>query len=468
MIERKLEMKRRDFVSLLAGATSGLITRPAYSSIVVQQALPDAAQWLRSGPLLGHSEMTSTSLWLQTRKACRAQLRFWKREQPATARLSDIIETHSSKDLIARFNLSQLEFGTKYDYELYLDGLRVALPENAALQTQAMWRYRTSPPPFRIAIGSCAYVNDTAYDRPGTPYGGNYEIFSTIAKEQPELMIWLGDNNYYREADWLDEGAMRYRMAHGRELPELRKLFAATHHYAIWDDHDFGPNDSDRTFRERDVSLDIFRNYWSNAAYGTDEARGVFSRFEWADAEFFLLDGRYHRSPNAWPDPMQRVMFGEVQMRWLMESLRSSSATFKIIAGGNQMLNPLTFYEAFGKCPAEQKQLIDFIREARVPGVLFISGDRHHTELIRRNEPGLYPLYDFTSSPLTSTPPSANAREANNPARVPGTWVTGVRNFGLIEASGSGDDRKLTLRTVDYTGQEKWRHDIRASELRFA
>jgi alkaline phosphatase D len=51
------------------------------------------------------------------------------------------------------------------------------------------------------------------------------------------------------------------------------------------------------------------------------------------------------------------------------------------------MLNPIMPFEAFGKFPDDQKRLIDFIREPRVPGVLFVSGDRHHTELIKRVEP---------------------------------------------------------------------------------
>jgi alkaline phosphatase D len=377
------------------------------------------------------------------------------------------METDSARDLIARFTLTSLEFGSRYDYEVYIDGQRVALPFTATFQTQPMWRYRADPPAFRLAIGSCAYINDAAYDRPGNPYGQGFEIFRAIAEQKPDFMIWLGDNYYYREADWLSESAMRYRYAQNRELAELQPLLATVHNYAIWDDHDFGPNDSDRTFRLREASLRVFKDYWANSTYGTEETPGVFGRFEWGDVEFFLLDDRYHRSPNQMPVGPDKVMFGEAQMRWLKESLRSSRATFKIVAGGNQMLNPIVLYEAFGRFPDEQKQFLDFLRTSRINGVLFISGDRHHTELIKRIEPGLYPLYDFTSSPLTAGGGRIE-EEANNPARVAGTWVTGgVRNFGLIEVSGTAKDRRLVMKTLDRTGKELWRHEIKASELQF-
>lgn len=265
----------------------------------------------------------------------------------------------------------------------------------------------------------------------------------------------------------MTEAAMRRRYMHTRALPELQPLLASVHHYAIWDDHDYGPNDSDRSFRGREWSLRVFKDYWANPSYGTMETPGVFTSFAWGDVEFFLLDDRFHRSPNRMPPGPEKMMFGPEQMRWLMEALRSSNATFKIIVAGNQMLNPLTFFEAFGNYPEEQKRLIDFIRTARISGVLFLSGDRHHTELLKRTEPGIYPLYEFTSSPLTSGG-SRIEREANNPARVPGTWVTGgTRNFGMIEVSGPVKDRRLTLRTLDQKGRELWRYEIRAAELNF-
>lgn len=460
-------MRRRDFLSVLLAATAWAAFGFKPFQTKAQQQQLDPTAWLRSGPMLGHSEITETAVWLQTNKPCRAEVRFWKQGKPETARLSETVTTTGDNDFIARFKLARLEFGTRYDYEVYLDGLRVPLASNTSFQSQPMWRYRTDPPPFRIAIGSCAYINDSDYDRPGNPYGGGYEIFQTIAGQKPDAMIWLGDNIYYREADWLNETAMRYRYAHGRALPEMRELLAATHHYAIWDDHDFGPNDSDRAYRTRGNSLDVFKDYWANSTYGTPETPGVFGRFEWNDVEFFLLDDRYYRSPKRTPANPKKQMFGAAQMQWLMDALVSSNATFKIIAGGNQMLNPLTPFEAFGSFPDEQKPLIDFIREARIGGVLFISGDRHFSELIKRTEPNLYPLYDFTSSALTSSPAEPAKEEINNPWRVPGTLVTGVRNFGLLEVSGTQKDRKLILRTLDAAGKERWRHEISQSELKF-
>jgi alkaline phosphatase D len=436
------------------------------------QPADDPAGCLAAGPMLGPAEPNAATIWVQTRHACRVQVRLWPQGHPEAARLSPEVRTTGGADGedggIALLRLAGLGFGTRYDYELYLDGRRVERPYPLTLQTQAMWQYRTDPPSFRAALGSCAYINDAPFDRPGAPYGGDYQIFESIAAQRPDLMIWLGDNVYYRGPDWLTEEGMRHRWAHDRALPELQPLLGTVHHYATWDDHDYGPNNSDRTFRLREASLRVFRDHFPNPSFGTAETPGVFTRFEWADAEFFLLDGRYYRSPDEMPDGPGKRMLGKEQMDWLKEALAGSQATFKIVVSGSQILNPLTFFEALGNFPAEQKELLGFLRDARIEGVVFLSGDRHHTELIRRQEPGLYPLYDFTSSPLTSGG-SRLEREANNPARVPGTWVTdGTRNFGLLEVSGKPGERALTLRTLDAKGKELWKHEIREKELRFS
>jgi alkaline phosphatase D len=420
---------------------------------------------LRSGPMLGYSEMTETTVWLQTREPARAQIRYWKTGDPDSSRLSDVFDTKRESDFIARFIIGGLDPGTRYEYELYLDGKRVPISQGAAFQTQKLWQWRTDPPPFRFAVGSCAYINDAPFDRPGTPYGANMEIFETIANQKPDFMVWLGDNVYYREADWSAESSMRYRYAHDRALPQLQRLLATAHHYATWDDHDYGPNDSDRTYPMKETSLRIFKDYWANRSYGQDQTPGVFERFVWGDAEFFLLDDRYYRSPDKMPAAPDKVMFGEAQLRWLMESLRSSNATFKIIASGNQMVNPiqLDYVEQFLDYPVERGRLLDFLRNEKISGVLFLSGDKHQTELIRLPVADLYPLYDLTTSPLTAGT-YFDAKEPPNPLRVEGTQQA-VRNFAILEITGPAKQRVLTMTVFDTAGSPLFKRTIPASEL---
>jgi alkaline phosphatase D len=453
-------VKRRSFLSHLA-------LSPVAWSLLRLRTEGTETDALLSGPLVGYSEMTETMIWLQTRRPARVQVRYWVQGKPETTRLSEEYRTTHAGDGIAKFTLSGLTFGTRYDYEVYVDGARIERPYPMTFQTQPMWKWRTEPPPFKVAFGSCHYVNDPPFDRPGRPYGDSPKVFSAILAQKPDLMLWLGDNCYYREADYQTEAGMRYRYAHTRAQAELQPLWAAVHHYAIWDDHDYGPNDSDRTFRRRDTALRIFRDYWCNPTHGTPETPGCFFRFDWADVEFFMLDGRYHRMPNHLPDDApDKTMLGPEQLGWLLESLRSSEATFKVVASGGQVLNPVSPWECFGRFKVEQSRIFDFIRSEKIPGVVFISGDRHLAELNRRLEPNLYPLYDFTSSSLTAGVAKLSKAEQDNPCRVPGTLVE-KHNFGILEFSGPRANRLLTMRCFDENGDEQWKREIPISELRF-
>lgn len=450
-------MNRRDVLALP-------LLAPFAGMAFARQAQADPRPWLRSGPMLGYAETTEVAIWLQTTRHCRAQIRFWKPTQPTAARLSEPVETRADSDHIARFTLSRLDEGSRYDYEVYLDGIRVDRPYAQSFQTQKLWQYRTDPPPFRLVFGSCAFVNDAPFDRPGTPYGDKMEIFSAIAAAKPDLMLWLGDNTYLREGDFNSEAGFRYRYAHTRQLPEMQALLASTHHYATWDDHDYGPDNSDRVSGHRAASLRVFKDYWPHAQYGTTETPGVFQRFQWQDVEVLMLDDRYYRSPNNRRSDPARQMFGANQMEWLMDCLASSRAPFKLVATGNQMLNVPVFGESLSDFPAEQKRLFEFLQSEKIGGVVFLTGDRHHTELVRNTAVTGYPLYDFTSSPLTAGG-SRIAEEANNPARVPGTWVTETRNFGMLEFAGPRKERVMTMRSFDFAGRELWKHTVTAAEL---
>lgn len=259
---------------------------------------------------------------------------------------------------------------------------------------------------------------------------------------------------------------MRRRYAHDRRLPELAAILGASHHLSIWDDHDYAQNDSDRSFALKDASLRTFRLYWANGRYGTPETKGIFGRFSWGDVEFFLLDNRYHRTPNDAPSTADKVMFGKPQMKWLLDSITSSKATFKVIAGGNQLLNPIVNYEGWGSCKHERNSFLKAISERGIRGIFFLSGDRHHTELIRIQRKGTYPLYDYTSSPLLSSTNTRLGNESENPSRVPGTLVNQTRNFGLLRFLGKGKERRVILSAHDEAGSALWQHKILAEDLK--
>ncbi|MEE2756688.1 MAG: alkaline phosphatase D family protein [Myxococcota bacterium] len=422
-----------------------------------------------SGPLVGYSTHFEVGIWLQTTKSTSVRIKYWSESNPTSVAVSPFQET--GKNHIVKIRIADLEPGQKYRFtvELGRDENRVFNPRwPLRFQTQALWRRfkNRAPPNFVVALGSCAHTTDTEYD-PKPYYSGGYEIYEAIRKQAPDMMLWLGDNVYFRASDWSSPGGMARRYRRSRKLPQLQALLGSTHHYAIWDDHDYGPNDSNRSFVHKQASLDAFKRHWFNPSYGLPNVPGVFTQFTWHDVDFFLLDNRYHRSASNAPREPEKTQFGKDQFHWLADALAASKAPFKVVAAGGQFLSPFDRYEGSAQFPHEQKQLIDMLIRRNVNGVVFISGDRHHTELVKIHPQGFYPLYDFTASPLTSRGAAADG-EWDSPVRVPGTLVTKKRNFGMLRVSGAAESRSLTFESRDSKGQLLWTHSINASSLRIA
>ncbi len=449
----------QEYTLLMAGLQPGDgYTRPAAPST------PTVPEQLAAGPMPGWAGTTGSSVWLQTRAEATVQLRYWPEGDPVASRLTPASTTDAAGDHIALFELSGLRPGTTYAYELYLDGARAPLPWPLRLRTRPAGLGHGDPAEITFAIGSCAYVNDPPFDRPGEPYGGDFGIFDSIADTRPDFMLWLGDNTYLRDPDWLSPEGIRHRYAHTRGFDRMQRLLASTHHYATWDDHDYGPNDSDERYAFKREARDVFADYWPSGPLGTPSGEGVFQRFTWSDCEFFLTDDRTWRSPVDAPDGPDKVMLGPTQRAWLTAALRSSEATFKFVACGSQFLNPIAPYEGFADYPDERDALLADLRAAGLTNLYFLSGDRHHSELLRiEGGPNSEPWYDFTSSPLTAGAHDGHPTERDNPARVSvdgrSTFVN-QRSFGLLRVTGPSGRRVLEMSCRDIDGRELWTHSF--------
>ncbi|MDZ4680851.1 MAG: alkaline phosphatase D family protein [Saprospiraceae bacterium] len=413
---------------------------------------------LQSGPMVGYSEMQEVLLWVQTKKAAKVQIRYWVASKPADTLHTTAVITTAETAFTAHLLADRVEPGNRYDYLLLIDGKPVKLDYPTTFQTQTLWQWRTDPPAFKMAIGSCAYVNETQYDRPGKPYGADYQIFQSIHKMRPDAMLWLGDNTYLREVDWNTRTGILKRYTHSRSIPEMQALLASTHNYAIWDDHDFGPDNSDRSFAQKHHTLEAFKLFWANPSYGLDNSKGITSFFQFADVDFFLLDNRYNRAPDN-RKTGDRTMLGKEQLEWLIDGLAASRAPFKMVAIGGQVLNTAAVHENYiNYYPEEREYLLKRIEEEKIKGVVFLTGDRHHTEMDQYTNGAGNLVTDITISPLTAGH-AFNVTE-DNKYHVEGTLVL-KRNFGVLEFSGPRTSRMLTVKIYDSNGAELWVQTIK-------
>ncbi len=433
-------------------------------ALLINPFLSYAQDLLQSGPMVGYSTMMEALLWVQTKKPAEVRFEYFDQHNPKERFKTETYTTSAKDGFVAKLIANKILPGKKYNYELFINNKRIKRDYPMEFQSQSLWQWRTDPPEVNFAIGSCNYVNEERFDRPGRPYGSDHSIFNTIHKKDPDFMLWLGDNTYLREVDWNSRTGFLHRYTHTRSLPEMQPLLASTHNYAIWDDHDFGPNDADGSYWLKETASEIFKLFWGNPNYDVIGEGGITGSFQWADLQFFLLDNRYYRTSNK-NFTETRQMLGKKQIDWLINALSSSQAPFKFIVIGGQVLSTEAWYENHATFADERHYLLQKIREAKIEGVVFLDGDRHHTILSRYKEnKDVYPLYDLTCSSLTAG--AYNRKEPLNTNGIEDTFI-GQHNFGILNVSGPRKDRVLKITIFDKDGNSLWTQNIHAKDLKY-
>ncbi len=310
-------------------------------------------------------------------------------------------------------------------------------------------------PLTRIAFGSC---NRQARPQP---------LWNPIRATEPDLWVWLGDNIY---ADTEDMATMELMYARQRRRSGYRALRRDTRVIGTWDDHDYGANDAGRTYPRRESSQQLLLDFLGVPDDSPRrQRRGVYSAHTFGPpgqrVKVLLLDTRYHRDPLT-PDTTSEQRYlpnetgdilGEEQWAWLEQELRTSDAQIHLIGTSIQAIPAEHAWEKWANFPQARDRLFEVIRRSGAPGVLLLSGDRHHAELSRLEGRVGYPLYELTASGLTHHAPP---HEEPNRHRL-GSIVTAL-NFGLLTVDWDADPVRIRL---EVRGRDNDRHFGRTLSL---
>ena len=413
----------------LAGPRDLLAPLAATEGFALHAASPNNA--IVHGPMLGAVTDTGASVWVRTVEATRFQVVATADGERHTASGA----TAADRDYTGTAVLNGLSPDTAYTYQVVVaenqppprsqppgDDPRTPSSRQAGRSTSRpqsqspTYTLRTAPPAgnpgtFTLAFGGCAGY---------TPQ--NERMWDTIAAHAPQALLLLGDNVYIDLPE--QPGPFHdYTYYQRQSRPEFRRLVSATPVYAIWDDHDAAVDDIwlgpyvDRPAWKQPM-VEHFRRNWNNPAHPSDvpgplPARvsrpasgsashpGVWFRFSLGDVEFFLLDGRTYRTNPFAPD---RTMLGPVQKAWLLDGLRTSDATFKVIA------SPVAWADGakpgsrdtWSGFPEEREEILRFIESNGVSGVVFLSSDRHRSEAWAIERESGYAFRDLLSGQLTN------------------------------------------------------------------
>ena len=392
----------------------------------------------------GHVSDTTMNGWLMTKKIKTYTLLAVCDKQKISTHLVPIIHTYR-KYRYSTYTFHHLQPAQHYIIYCILDK-----KDTIQLTTITTPNSKdTTSPDFSFLTGSCAYI-------------GTYKptdckrIFTAMAKENAEFMLWLGDNLYYVFPDLTNYYFTKRKNTTMRRQKQLKGFLKTMQQYAIWDDHDFGFNNVDSSFTKKHLTKKAFQEFWANPSY--TKGSTIYYNFQKYDTEFFCIDDKSHCK---WTDS---TVISPEQMHFLQQDLLHSKAVFKFIVNGMQTTNAYCA-EPYASMPSKQhKEIIQFIHTNKIQGVVFISGDRHFAELLKTPYPQAYPIFELTTSPLTSWP--LTPKEATNPLCVKNT-VFVANNYAKININGTKNNRICTLQLKDKQGNTIWEYTIPATLLHY-
>jgi alkaline phosphatase D len=333
------------------------------------------AQYLLTGPMLGHTDDKSAKIWCSLDQVGSVQVHISEDESLKNARVLNFDNFE-----IGALEIDGLKPSTQYTYQLKASKYSKSPYFNFITAPK-----QGSPGKLRFMFSSCS--GHAGYDE-------DLSWLDITKMDNLDLLFQLGDNHY---ADTTDPKVITKHYINHRSLTSFRSATAKTPTYGIWDDHDFGPNNSDGQTPGKEASLEIFKKHWANPSFGESDNPGIYTTFHYGDVQFILLDSRYHRTPNKSmkvSDPAKKLL-GDKQFDWLKRSLEKSQAKIKVVACGSEFQMDSTS-DCFSGFKVEQNKVLDLFKST--PGVILISGDRHFTGAYHvRGE-----TLEVTSGPLGS------------------------------------------------------------------
>ncbi len=349
------------------------------------------AAYLELPPMLGHTSSTNARIWAKASGPAKLSVCLGEKADLTDAWTVRGPKLDANTGCMGQLVVSPLHPATRYYYCPLLDGKRAMLPPYPSF-TSAPTEGR--PGRVRFAFTSC--VGFHGYDATAG--------YADMARTNFDLLLMLGDNVYSNTNDPAIQRAFFFDQ---RTTAGWRGLSPRVPIYAIWDDHDFGPDNSDGTMPGKERSLQTFQEIWANPSAGEPDNPGVYFKFTRADVDFFMLDGRYHRDPNTATNLPHKTMLGEKQLAWFKRELLASKAPVKVLVSGGEWQGYGT-EDSWRSFKRERDDLFKFIEDHELRGLLLISGDRHYT--------GAYQVegkwIEVTVGPLGSAPSTAkNAPE---------------------------------------------------------
>ena len=260
------------------------------------------------------------------------------------------------------FTFDALEPDTPYRYAVEVEGV---------LDTLRTGTFRTpaeGPFSFRMIAGGCAI---TGSDRP---------VFDVIRRQEPLFFLHLGDM-HYENIDSADPEVYRQAWRAVLDSPAQSRLYRSTPIAYMWDDHDYGPNNSDRMAPGREAARRAYQemipHYPLVAGPGNVP---IFQSFAIGRVRFVLTDLRSTRLPGRREFGRTPTLMGARQKDWFKQELLRAKDSGEVVVWVSSV--PWIYRESdssdsWGGYHEERREIADFLKENEIDDIVIMGGDAH-------------------------------------------------------------------------------------------
>lgn len=261
---------------------------------------------------------------------------------------------------VVQLSIENLASGRDYYYGFEVNGFR---------DTTAIGRSRTfasGAHSFTLALGSCAQT------------GSTNPVFDTITALNPALFLHMGDMHYQNIAV---NNIDLYRNAFESVLASQPQsgLYRNIPLAYVWDDHDYGPNNSDSTSASRLAARRSYQEYIPHypLAFGEGNVPINFA-FTIGRVRFIVCDMRSARSPAFSQDNAAKTMLGRSQKDWFKRQLLIANGRYPLIVWVNSLpWIGTTGDDGWYLYTNERREIANFIKDNNIRGLCMLSGDAH-------------------------------------------------------------------------------------------